>query len=162
MVNFNLPPDFRAWVDQVIGKRLQNVLYELWIGTDNLVKSSHNPITIEMRFEGAPVATFNGHSDGASLIWKLNDLEPSDMGSDGYTILKSYFGVAPWKGLSNNRLGSVQRVFSDFDRTDVGLVFTFEDQSSVSILNLGNELYSCAKIPPGTIKSEQLSFFDLT
>jgi len=149
-----LSNSLKEWLLRVLGKRLISVWGLFYIFEEERVYPAQR---LYFSFEESHLGSVGCASDGMSLDFSLAAMVNIDLGEYGreefFPILnEELFDVV------GRKLISAYIVRSSASEAFSGVSLVFEEGVSVSILNLGDELYIDKTISPEIVVSEGLKF----
>lgn len=145
-----------AWMRSAIGKNLLSVAALFYVSNS---ERDSSPLEVGLLFDNLRFGKFYGDNDGATLCFSLSSLVECDLGEYGK---KSVFCISkenPFSNVVGRKLISPMLAISNVENTIVGAYLLFDNNKSISILNLGDEIFIYGEIPDGIIKSEGLNLF---
>lgn len=100
------------------------------------------PGRLTLQFDEIEPLTFRCASDGETLVIERANPEPFDMQEWGQFVVADFSARTPWSGVVSSRLVHVERLFSDYFEKpgEVGLELVFDNERTVFLLNLGDDL----------------------
>ena len=153
--NFGL---MTSWLLSVLGKDLLsvNALFHVFASI-----RSEDTQDIALLFEGSVPGKFYGCSDGASLCFSLSPLVGCDLGEYGQMTIFCVSDEIPFSSIVGKKLASASFVYSTMDKIMLGIVLSFNMDTCLSILHLGDRIFVYNDIPLGLIASERLKFISV-
>jgi hypothetical protein len=153
-VRVTIAPNLKDWLLSIIGHKLKAVLALIYVydGKEDLI----TPQELMLQFETNMKGKFSCSSDGESLAWDNHAFEPSELGEYGDEIVKVLSHLPYWKHLIGKRLNEVKMIIPSHYSCLIGLQFLFEDNLSVVVINLGDELFIFNSLPENFIQDEEL------
>lgn len=144
----------KEWLLCVLGKRLISLWGLFYIFEEEKIYPAQR---LCFYFEESHLGSIGCASDGMSLDLSLAAIVNVDLGEYGrqeiFPILsEELFGIV------GKILIAAYLVHSSASETVSGIVLNFEEELSISILNLGDELYIEKAISPEIVTSEGLKF----
>lgn len=149
-----LSNSLKEWLLRMLGKRLISLWGLFYVFEEERIYPAQR---LCFYFEGSHLGSVGCASDGMSLDFSLTAMVNVDLGEYGrqevFPILsEELFGVVGKKFIS------AYLVYSSASEAFSGISLIFEGEISVSILNLGDELYIDKDISSEIVVSEGLKF----
>ena len=119
------------------------------------------PQEIELSFEYSGLVRVFGGAGGASICFSPVPMSSCDLGEYGRQGIFDVSHESSFNDVVGSELKSVAVVKSFAMDAPVGVVFSFLNGSSVSVINLGDELFIFDQLSADLIFSEGLSFVSL-
>jgi hypothetical protein len=156
-----LKADFREWLLNIIGYKLISVSGLIYIyGGEEKISNPH-----ELLLFFDPIPIIQGKlccsSDGESLVWDCGELDPNDLGEYGETVVKDISYLPCWKNIIGHILKDIKLIVPLHDPCLMGLQLSFENEFSVAVVNLGDEMFMFESLPEKIIKDEHVTFIPL-
>jgi len=144
-----------SWLLSVLGRSLlsANALFHVFASV-----RSEKPQDIALLFEGTVLGKFYGCSDGASLCFSLGPLVECDLGEYGQLTIFCVSDEACFSSVVGKKLVSASFVCGSMNKITLGIVLSFDTDSRLSILHLGDDIFVYNDIPLELIVSEKLRF----
>ncbi|BDB19136.1 hypothetical protein cym2001_25010 [Pseudomonas sp. CYM-20-01] len=144
-----------AWLVRALGRKLLSVnallhVFESYRGSI--------PQEVSLRFEDLESGRLYCGSDGVSLCFSEAPIAECDLGEYGKLIDFCVSSGSYFFDVVGLRLLSVSAIKSSVECKVIGVLLLFEYDSFLSILNLGDELFFCDRVPDEIIASEGLTF----
>lgn len=155
----DLPKIMISWLLAALGRKLLSASVLIHVLA---VKKDIFPQEVGLFFEGHVPARIYGGSNGASLCLSSGEVVGCDLGEYGKKVVFCASDEPCFSNVVGQRLVSVSTVKSSVENEMIGLVFSFDNETSLAILNLGDELFVYTKIPEEIIASEGLIFILLS
>lgn len=144
----------KEWLLRVLGKRLLSVWGLFYIFEEERVFPAQK---LCFFFEGAQLGSVGCASDGMSLDFSLAAMVNVDLGQYGREEV-SPISTEELFSVVGRKLISAYLVRSSASEAFSGVSLVFEEGASVSVVNLGGELYINKIISPEIVMSEDLKF----
>lgn len=144
----------KEWLLCVLGKRLISLQGLFYIFEEEKIYPAQ---MLCFNFEDSHLGSIGCASDGMSLDLSLAPITNVDLGEYGRQEIFSILSEESF-GIVGKILTAAYLVHSSASETVSGVILNFEEERSISILNLGDELYIDKAISPEIVTSEGLKF----
>lgn len=147
------------WLSCAIGRELVSVLAQVYCYEGK--KDHAHPQSLDIAFSDTH-GKIECATDGASLAWSQEALSQIDMAEYGTEVIDDLSEDIHWRSAIGRKLKNARLVTSALDKLTVGIQLKFEGGTTVSILNLGDEISLFGEIPRDIFHDEKLDFIDVS
>lgn len=144
------------WLKDVLGRRLISVLALVY--TYDGEKEFENPQELDLQFLSCGHGKLVCSYDGSSIEWQDNYIHEVDMEEFGQQLLENVSNRSIWNSVVNKMLLDAELINSIVEDSVIGVRFSFENRETISVLNLGDELYVYRDIPEEVIIDQGVVF----
>jgi len=148
--------EFKGWLLNIIGRKLIFVqaLIHVYEGNENI----SSPQELQLSFESKIRGKLKCGSDGESIVLDSTELKPSDLGEYGKQIVKDISNLSCWQKVIGSPLKEVHLLESMREFCLMGIKFTFENDLSVVMVNLGDEIFIYESLPEEIVQEEEIRY----
>lgn len=152
------PDLMTAWLLAVLGKKLLsvNAIFHVFAS-----RRDPFPQEVSFQFYGSEAGKFYGGGDGSSLLFSLGPIVGCDLGEYGRQDVFCVSGEPYFLNVVEKKLLSASLVQSSVAEAVIGVALSFDGDSCLSVLNLGDELFVYDEIPVEIIRSEGLDLISV-
>jgi len=149
----------KCWLINCVGLRLL-----LALGLFHVFESKKNgtPQAVSLLFDGAGFGTLKCAPDGSSISHSADAVTECDLGEFGAEKIFSLVDDEVFSSIIGEELTSVSLVVSSVEESVVGIFLRFENSESLSLVNLGDDLFIYKEIPSEIVRCEGLEFMRLS
>lgn len=156
----NIPEQFRNWLRIIIGRKLITIQGLIYV-KDGEEKTS-SPQELFLSFDSGVQGKLKCGSDGESLVWDMQELEAVDLGEYGDEVVRDLSYLSCWKNLIGHLLVDVKLIKSLRGSYLMGLLFSFDNDLSIVVVNLGDEIYMFESLPKEIAQEEEIRYFPIS
>jgi|GEM_PF-2729656 len=146
--------EIECWLQSLLGKKLTSIMAELY--SLNGEKVYENPISLSFDFEDIEPAKVFCSSDGESISVSEDSLKEFNMDEYGALEIVDFSNREDFKNYIDHTLSDAFLLISNRSQKVIGFKLEFSGLL-LSILNLGDEIYTFNYIPLFIIEQEDLS-----
>jgi hypothetical protein len=117
---------------------------------------------LSLKFSLTGYGKFKCSYDGSSINWQEGEPHESDMDEFGSQVVENLSESQLWQRVLNKVLVGAELLYSSIEDTFIGVKLSFDGGSSVSIINLGDELYVYQDIPEEVIIDQGITCSSIT
>ncbi|CAG0943212.1 hypothetical protein BROC_02170 [Candidatus Brocadiaceae bacterium] len=114
------------------------------------------PQELLLVFESGKKLRISCSSDGESIACDEQDLKEVNLGEYGKLILMDISSTYFWKNKIGNKLLNISLVLSS--GYYFGLLFNFDKNNSIVLINLGDELFIYENLPESLVQEESIIY----
>jgi hypothetical protein len=158
-MNIILSEEFRNWLLNAIDSKLISVSALIYLPESE--REIFSPQELLLVFESGKQMKLSCGSDGESLVGNNQELVPIDLGEYGKEIVKDVSYLACVENLIGHVLRDVKLIKSSGNSYLMGLQFSFENNLSVVVVNLGDDLFVFESLPEEIAREEEITYEQL-
>lgn len=143
-----------------IGKKLKGVLTLDMLSNDALSSSDAQEICFE--FEEALILRLFCGTDGSSICWDNNSLQPIDMDEYGKLVIHDSNENSLWRNLIGVDLEKIYLIESNLENSIFAVKFYFRNGFEFVISNIGDDLVFQHQLSSDILDEEEATFLDIT
>ena len=148
------------WLRGAIGQKLIAVLALVYVYEGE--KEFLNPQELNIQFSSGRHGKFMCSCDGSSIDWQEEEIRECDMEEFGSQVIENLSKLPKWQSVVDKVLVGAALIRSSVEASLIGVQLSFEGSSSISVLNLGDELYVYQDIPDEVICDQGITFSSIT
>lgn len=152
----DLPQEFRSFLLNIIDCKLISALALIYVYDSE--EKILSPQELLLVFEHKRQVTLMCSNDGESLILDSRKLEPTNLGEYGKEIIRDISYLPCWKNLIGQTLTKIFIIKSLGKPCLIGLKFSFENDLSVIVVNLGDEIFMFEFLPEEIAQEEEIIY----
>lgn len=123
--------------------------------------AGENPMAVSFKFDSSKVNRVSVASDGESILVSDQPLRTYDMSDCGYVDVLDISSRESINDKINSKLINVCIFHSGFSKKIIGIKLCFQNDQSLSLICLGDELFIYGEVPLQIIKDEELDTEEL-
>lgn len=147
------------WLLSSLGKRLVSVF--ALVHVYNNEKDFHTFQEISISFLSNDNGKLFCGGNGSSIEWSNSDMQENDLGEYGKNVIQDISKMNPWNTCLNEILKDVKMLYSSVEKSEIGILLEFSNDSHVSVINLGDDIYVFDSIPDNIMESQKITLLSL-
>ncbi|MEB6380844.1 hypothetical protein MXM41_18205 [Leclercia adecarboxylata] len=151
--------NYEEWTLEVVGKKLLGINGLIYILED---PDFDHPQQLQLVFSKTGIAdSLKCGKDGSTLELTDHPMQEKDLGEYGKEIIIDISHINPFVKFIGKTLSKVFLIFSSAEDAYVGLRLNFEDNFSLFIMNIGDEINIFECLPKSFEQNEGITYSEL-